>query len=72
MPIYQRLVVILHLRADRRRTEDLDTNDVYIKLFKDIPQDGSRNAAARHAGENVAEDRVKIILPTLSGLAISV
>ena len=38
VPIYQRLVVIFHLRPDRKLSKYLDTQDVYIKLFKDIPK----------------------------------
>src|SRR5262249_21357323 len=37
VPIYQRLVVIFRLRPTRRNSL-LNTDDVYIKLFKDIPK----------------------------------
>ena len=38
LPIYQRLVVILKLHPSKRLPKSLDTDDVLIKYFKDIPQ----------------------------------
>ena len=38
LPIFQRLVLILKLQKNPRLDGDIDTEDVYIKLFKDIPK----------------------------------
>src|SRR5262249_51359562 len=38
VPIYQRLALIIKLRRHKRLPRDLDTADVYLKLFKDIPK----------------------------------
>jgi hypothetical protein len=38
VPIYQRLVLIVKLRPHRRLGRDADTDNVYLKLFKDIPK----------------------------------
>ncbi|HYT93807.1 MAG TPA: DUF3754 domain-containing protein [Gemmataceae bacterium] len=38
VPTYQRLALILKLRPHKRLPRDIDTQDVYLKLFKDIPK----------------------------------
>jgi hypothetical protein len=38
VPIYQRLVLIMKLKKHRRLGDDVDTDDVYLKIFKDIPK----------------------------------
>src|SRR5580700_263687 len=38
LPVYQRLVVILKLREDGGQPAHIDTDSVYIKIFKDIPK----------------------------------
>lgn len=38
VPVYKRLVLILKLRKHKRVPRDVDTNTVFIKLFKDIPK----------------------------------
>jgi hypothetical protein len=38
VPVFQRLVLILKLRPHRRIAERVDTNCVYLKMFKDIPK----------------------------------
>src|SRR5437879_1460913 len=38
VPIYQRLVLMLKLRRHRRLGEQVDTENVYLKIFKDIPK----------------------------------
>jgi hypothetical protein len=38
VPVYQRLVLVLKLRPHKRLGTDVDTEDVYLKLFKDIPK----------------------------------
>jgi hypothetical protein len=38
VPVYQRLALILKLRKHKRLPQDIDTADVYLKLFKDMPK----------------------------------
>jgi hypothetical protein len=38
LALYQRLVLIVKLRRSKRLPSDVDTEDVFIKIFKDIPK----------------------------------
>lgn len=38
VPAYQRLVLIVKLRPNKRLDRDIDTSRVYLKVFKDIPK----------------------------------
>lgn len=38
VPIYQRLAVIIKLKKSKRFPKDVDTDDVFLKYLKDIPQ----------------------------------
>jgi hypothetical protein len=38
LPIYQRLALILKLRPHKRLPKDINTQAVYLKIFKDIPK----------------------------------
>jgi hypothetical protein len=38
VPVFQRLVLILKLRPHQRLAPDIDTESVYLKVFKDIPK----------------------------------
>jgi hypothetical protein len=71
VPIYRRLVLILKLRPHPRLRGPVDTDNVYLKIFKDIPKldvlmllPGARVRLSRL-------DRGKIGLPLLSGLALA-
>lgn len=69
VPIYQRLVVILRLRKEGGRDAQLDTENVFIKLFKDIPQMDLEMLLPGSKVRMSLVDRAKIIMPTLTGLA---
>jgi hypothetical protein len=71
LPIYQRLVVILRLRNAGRCGPHLDTQNVFIKLFKDIPQMDLEMLLPGTKVRMSLVDRTKIILPTLTGLGIT-
>jgi hypothetical protein len=71
LPIYQRLVVILRLRELAGRTAHIDTDSVYIKIFKDIPKVDLEMLLPGTRVKLSLTDRGKIVLPTLSGLAIT-
>ena len=71
VPLYQRLVVAFQLRADHGLKIAAESNQVYLKLFKNIPKmdldmllPGTRVKMTRF-------DQGKIILPTLSGIAMA-
>ncbi len=38
IPVYQRLAVIIKLKKSKRFPKSIDTDDVFLKYFKDIPQ----------------------------------
>ena len=38
VPIYQRLALIVKMKPSKRLPREVDTNAVYLKLFKDIPK----------------------------------
>jgi hypothetical protein len=72
LPIYQRLVVILKLRERTGRSAHIDTDSVYIKIFKDIPKVDLEMLLPGTRIKLSLTDRGKIVLPTLSGVAITI
>jgi hypothetical protein len=72
LPVYQRLVIIFRLRDGRRITRSLDTQDVFIKLFKDVPKADLEMLLPGTRIKMSLKDRIKIIMPTVSGLAVSI
>ncbi|MEX0675476.1 MAG: TMEM143 family protein [Pirellulales bacterium] len=72
VPIYQRLVVIFRLRPGRRYSKLLDTRDVYIKLFKDIPKLDLDMLLPETKVKMMLFDRLRVMLPTLSGIGIAI
>jgi hypothetical protein len=69
--LYQRLVVMFHLREHRDLQGQIDTKPVYVKLFKNIPRQDIDMLLPATRFRLTLLDRGKIILPTLSGLAIA-
>lgn len=72
LPIYQRLVVILRLKDTAGRGPQLDTQNVFIKLFKDIPKMDLEMLLPGTKVRMSLIDRAKIIMPTLTGVGITV
>lgn len=72
VPIYQRLVVILRLRNAGSRGTELDTENVFIKLFKDIPQMDLEMLLPGSKVRMSLVDRAKIIMPTLTGVGMMI
>ncbi|HEY5311590.1 MAG TPA: TMEM143 family protein [Pirellulales bacterium] len=70
VPVFQRLVIIFRLRAGHA-SRKLDTQDVFIKLFKDIPKMDLEMLLPGTRVKMSLVDRIKIMMPTLSGLAVS-
>ncbi len=38
VPVYRRLVLFVKMKASKRLPKDLDTDDVFLKIFKEIPK----------------------------------
>ena len=72
LPSFERLVVILKLRANPRTRGLVDTDDVHIKLFKDIPRMDLEMLLPGTRVQMSLVDRTKIVLPTLSGLSLTI
>ncbi len=72
VPIYQRLAVIFRLRPDQKRSKLLDTEDVYIKLFKDIPKVDLDMLLPGTKVKMSLFDRARILGPSLSGIALGI
>ena len=72
VPIYERLIVMFRLAAERKVLQHLDHDHVFVKLFKEIPRlDFDMLLPATSVRMSVV-DRMKILLPTMSGLGIAV
>jgi hypothetical protein len=71
VPIYRRLVIVLKLRQHPRLGGPIDTDNVFLKIFKDIPK---LDVVMLLPGARVQMsklDRGRIGLPLLSGLALA-
>ncbi len=71
IPVYERLVLIFRFRPGRRFSKLLDTEDVYIKLFKEIPKLDLDMLLPGTQVKMSLFDRAKIMLPTFSGVSIA-
>jgi hypothetical protein len=72
VPVYQRLVIIFRLRSGRPKSRSADVQDVFIKLFKDVPTADLEMLLPGTRVKMSRKDRIKIIMPTVSGLAVSI
>ncbi len=72
VPLYQRLVVIFQLRPEAQRAPGVDPRRVYIKLFKNIPTQDLDMLLPGTQFKMSWLDQGKILLPTISGIAIAV
>ncbi|HEX4144564.1 MAG TPA: TMEM143 family protein [Pirellulales bacterium] len=68
---FQRLVVLLKLRPHRSLPKGVDNDDVYLKLFKDIPRMDLEMLLPGTKIKMSLFDRTKIALPTISGVAMT-
>src|SRR5437763_2936819 len=71
VPIYRRLVLLLKLRRHPRLQGPVDTENVYLKIFKDIPKLDVLMLLPGARVQLTRLDRSKIGLPLLSGLALA-
>ncbi len=72
VPIYQRLAVIFRIQPDRTTSKYLDTQDVYVKLFKDIPKADLDMLLPGTRVKMSLLDRAKILVPSLGGITVGV
>jgi hypothetical protein len=70
--VYQRLVLILKLRKHKRLPTDVDTESVYLKVFKDIPKLDVKMLLPGAKVRMTYMDQGKIGLPLLSGVGLAV
>jgi hypothetical protein len=71
VPIYQRLVVILRLHPDKRLGKLVDTEGVYIKLYKDIPKMDLEMLLPGTQVRMGLWDRFKISSSLMTGLGVT-
>ena len=67
VPTYQRLVMILKLRPDRKYGPSVNTDCVYLKVFKDIPKVDVKMLLPTARVRLTMFDRGKITFPLLTG-----
>jgi hypothetical protein len=70
-PSYQRLAIIFRLRENVSFGNFVDTEDVYIKVFKDIPKLDLEMLLPGSTVQMSLIDRAKIVLPTISGIGMA-
>jgi hypothetical protein len=71
VPVYRRLVVILKLRPHPRLQGPVDTTNVFLKVFKDIPKLDVMMLLPGARVRLSPLDRSRIGLPLISGLGIA-
>jgi hypothetical protein len=71
-PIYRRLVLILKLRPHPRLRGPIDTANVFLKVFKDIPKQDVMMLLPGARVRLTLFDRGQIGLPLVSGAALAV
>lgn len=71
VPVYQRLAMIFRLRDTAGFGHFVDTDDVYLKLFKDIPKLDLDMLLPGGRFRMTPLDRARILLPTVSGLGLA-
>jgi hypothetical protein len=71
VPVYQRLVVIFRLHSYRTIDGHLDGQTVHIKIFKNIPKVDLEMLLPGSRVKMTLVDQSKILLPTVSGVAMT-
>src|SRR3954449_12094153 len=70
VPIHQRLVLILKLKKHRRIDPDIDTQSVFLKVFKDVPR-MDRDMLLPGARAHMSRlDRALIAYPLAGGVVL--
>jgi hypothetical protein len=69
---YQRLVMILKLRPDHAYGQEVNTDCVYLKIFKDVPKLDIKMLLPTASVRLSMLDRGRIGLPLMSGIGLAV
>ena len=72
LPEFQRLIMAFRLKEDQDVDESMDASKVYLKTFKNIPETDLEILLPGSKIKLSMIDRGKIILPTISGAAITI
>jgi hypothetical protein len=72
VPAYRRLAIIFRLAQQTPHTGPVDTRAVVLKLFKDIPQQDVETLLPGASIRLGWLEQAKIVLPTLSGVGLTV
>jgi len=72
VPVYERLVVLFQLREHKRLDHTVDTQAIYLKLFKNIPKQDIDMLLPCGNFQMSWLDHGKVIVPTMSGLLMAV
>ena len=72
LPEFQRLIMAFRLKSDQEMDESIDASKVYLKTFKNIPETDLETLLPGSKIKLSMIDRGKIILPTISGAAITI
>jgi hypothetical protein len=70
VPLYQRFALIVKLRPHRRFDRDVNTEAVYLKLFKDIPKIDQEMLLPGARVRMTRMDQAMIAYPLVGGVAI--
>ncbi len=70
VPVYKRLVIILKMRKHPRLPKDVDTGNVYLKIFKDIPKLDVKMLLPGAQVCLTKFDRSRISVPIFTGLGM--
>ena len=71
VPIYQRLILVFRLN-DKIKDNDVDTETIYIKLFKNIPKMDLDMLLPGSRVRMTWLDQTKIFVPSLTGMVLSI
>ncbi len=72
LPELQRLIMAFRIKPDEKNSSGFDPDKVYLKTFKNIPETDLEMLLPGAKIKLSMVDRGKIILPTLSGMAITI
>ena len=71
LPVYQRLVLAFKLKPGNTVQQDSNPDQIYLKLFKDIPQIDLEMLLPGTRVRISKVDKGKILLPTMSGITLA-
>ncbi|MFV1967430.1 MAG: TMEM143 family protein [Pirellulaceae bacterium] len=71
VPFYQRLVLIVRMCDKGQCERQTDTRPIYLKVFKNVPRQDLDMLLPETRFRMTLLDRGKVVLPTVSGLALA-